>query len=293
MLANVAAVGHTAEEELVARLALTAPVLEAKILEAAGHSHAPVVPEMVARRNAANHSFRVSAAQLASMSRPALNAAQRGHRPRTRRARVRCRTTSEVLTRLGSPCPLPSQTALAMASSKLVAWQQCWSVVTNMAAVTFGVRRPRLSRPTSPRPVDSYVLLFIMVMLLLFVSLDIPVVGVNKQLQSDGGQTMSYVEVASPPLGGMLLGDLLDDVIFDAHLECSTQDSAEVGEFFDECIANKYIDYCDDTFRDDASQLIECAEQLGVEQYLLDDDGLDASGGDAESAAGVQALDEG
>ena len=163
-----------------------------------------------------------------------------------------------------------------MAPSMMGAWQQCWSDV-----------------PTSHRHSGSYVALFIMGLLVLFMCLDIPVVGVNKQLQSDGGHTLSYVEVSAPPLGGPMLGDLLGDVIFDAHLECSTQDSAEVGEFFDECIANKYIDYCDDTFRDDASQLIECAEQLGVEQYLLDDDGLDASGGDAESAAGVQALDEG
>lgn len=79
--------------ELIARLALTAPVLEAKILEAAGHSCIAATPQVVAKRNAANHAFQVPAAALASMEQAELNAVQGGkRRPRSRAAFGRVRT---------------------------------------------------------------------------------------------------------------------------------------------------------------------------------------------------------
>ena len=93
-LAAVQAVGaeDPAEDELVTRLRLIAPVLRAQVADANGADRAASLADLVdilvaSRRNAACHNFQVSGKEIRCMPQPALNRLQRRGKCGPRRAR--------------------------------------------------------------------------------------------------------------------------------------------------------------------------------------------------------------
>ena len=110
--------GH--QREVAARLLLVAPVLSSAVMAAAGHGVVPdsegeqpgeeqavsqlaaqqaepLLPIVVARRNAAAHCFTRSAKQISGMGRSALNALQRGRRPAGRRRKQAASDTWQMV----------------------------------------------------------------------------------------------------------------------------------------------------------------------------------------------------